>query len=158
MALLALGMAGWIHAAPPEATQPSSTTTGDAWGSTKASAQAAAAKTRETLSEAWEKSKDATFRQREAVRKRMAEAEAVLDTRILEWTAKKDAVAEEVKPMVTAAHKEVIEARAVLAQKVEALDNATEETWNSVKAELDTAWQRMTTAVSDLSAKLQPSP
>ena len=93
VALLALGMPGWIQAAPPEATQPSSTTTGDAWGSTKASAQAAVAKTREAFSEAWEKSKDATLRQREAVRKRMAEAEAVLDTRILEWTAKKDAVA-----------------------------------------------------------------
>lgn len=141
-------------AAPPEASQPSAPAK-EAWQTTKESARTAAVTVREAVGDAWEKSKDATFKQREAVRERMRSAEASLDAKILEWTAKKDAVTDEARPAVAAAHKEVSEARAVLAQKIEALDNATEETWNSVKAELNTAWQRMTTAASDLAAKLQ---
>lgn len=142
------------YAASPEASQPS-TVAKEAWQGTKTAAQSAATSVRDAVSEAWEKSKDATFKQREALRERMKTAEASLDAKIIDWTAKKDAVAEDSKPVVAAAHKEVIEARAVLSQKINALDNATEETWTSVKAELNTAWQRMTTAASDLAAKLQ---
>jgi hypothetical protein len=143
-----------LHAAPPEATEPSSAAK-EAVQSSKASAQAAAADTRAAISEAWEKSKDATFKQREILRQKMKTAEAVLDVKIAEWSIKKDAVVEDAKPAVSAAQQEVREAREVLSQKIKALDNATEETWNSVKAELNTAWQRMTTAASDLTAKLQ---
>jgi hypothetical protein len=145
-----------IQAAAPEASEPpASSPAREAWQSTKDSAYSAAASARAAISEAWENSKDATFRQREVVRERMRVAEASLDQKIVEWTAKKDAVAEEARPTVAAAQREVSEAREVLRQKIDALDNATEETWNSVKAELNTAWQRMTTAVSDLTAKLQ---
>jgi len=146
---------GAVHAAPPEATQPSSPAK-EAWQNSKASAKAAAADVRASISEAWEKSKDATFKQRDTLREKMKTAEAMLDVKIAEWSIKKDAVAEDAKPVVSAAQQEVREAREVLNQKIKALDNATEETWNSVKAELNTAWQRMTTAASDLVAKLQP--
>jgi hypothetical protein len=144
------------NAAAPEASQPTTNSPArEAWQSTKDSAQSAAASVRTAVGDAWEKSKDATYKQREAVRERMKTAEASLDSKIVEWSAKKDAVAEDARPAVAAAQKEVTEAREVLRQKINALDNATEETWSSVKAELNTAWQRMTTAVSDLTAKLQ---
>jgi hypothetical protein len=143
------------NAASPEASQPSSTTANEASQTTKTTAQTTTVAARDAVSEAWEKSKNATFKQRDAVRERMKVAEASLDAKIVEWTAKKDAVAEESKPAVDAAHKEVREAREVLSQKINALDNATEETWSSVKAELNTAWQRMITAVIGLTAKLQ---
>jgi predicted nucleic acid-binding Zn-ribbon protein len=143
------------YSAPPEASQPTGNAPKDALNASKPDAKNAAAATRDTISEAWEKTKDATFKQREVVRERMKGAEASLDAKIVEWTAKKETVSDEAKPAVDAAHKEVREAREVLSQKINALDNATEETWNSVKAELNTAWQRMVTAVSDLTAKLQ---
>lgn len=142
------------RAAAPEASQPT-TTAKEAFQNTKSTAQTAAANVRDSISDAWEKSKDATFKQREAVRERMKSAEVSLDAKIVEWTAKKDAVVEDAKPAAAAAHKEVREAREILSQKINALDNATEETWSSVKAELNTAWQRMTTAAADLAAKLQ---
>jgi hypothetical protein len=143
------------NAASPEASQPGTAAKGS-FESTKATAKTAAVAVRDAVSDAWEKSKDATFKQREAVRERMKSAEASLDARIVEWTAKKDSVADDAKPAVAAAHKEVREAREVLAQKINALDNATEETWISVKAELNTAWQRMSAAASDLAARLHP--
>jgi hypothetical protein len=150
-------------AAPPEASQPSnpvpastlSSSASDTWQSTKDSAQVAAKTVGDAVSDAWEKSKDATFAQRKAVSERMKAAETSLDMRIREWTAKKDAVVDEARPAVSAAYKEVGEAREVLSQKIDALDNATEETWNSVKSELDTAWQRMTAASADLAAKIR---
>ncbi|ATC62719.1 hypothetical protein CMV30_01355 [Nibricoccus aquaticus] len=143
-----------MTAASPEASQPSSPAK-EAWQETKATAKSAAAATRDAVSDAWEKSKDATFKQREMVREHMKAAEASLDAKIIEWNAKKDAAKEDAKPAIAAARKEVAEAREVLSQKINALDNATEETWNSVKAELNTAWQRMTSAAADLAAKLQ---
>ncbi|MGC4073846.1 MAG: hypothetical protein QM760_15305 [Nibricoccus sp.] len=146
--------AAFVHAAPPEASQPPATSK-EAWQSTKEAASAAASSTRDAIGAAWEKCKDATFKQREKVRESMKSAEAALDAKIVDWSAKKDVVVDDAKPAVAAAHKEVIEARAVLGQKIDALDNATEETWNSVKAELGTAWQRMNTAASDLAAKLK---
>ena len=150
------GCSDRMSAAAPEASEPpSSSPAREAWQSTKDSAYSAAASARSAISEAWEKSKDASFRQREVLRERMRVAEASLDQKIVEWNARKDAVAEDMRPTVSAAQREVSEAREVLRQKVDALDNATEETWNSVKAELDTAWQRMTTAVGNLTAKLQ---
>jgi hypothetical protein len=145
------------NAASPEASQPPSTTVNETGQTTKTNTQNAAIAVKDTIAEAWEKSKNATFKQRDVVRERMKAAEVSLDAKIVEWTAKKDAVAEESKPAVDAAHKEVREAREVLSQKINALDNATEETWSSVKAELNTAWQRMITAVIDLAAKLQSS-
>jgi hypothetical protein len=154
LTLLAVAF-GTVCAAPPEATQPPAPAK-QAWQNTKAGAQAAAADVRAAIGDAWEKSKDATFKQRETLRDKMKTAEAMLDVKIAEWSIKKDAVVEDAKPVVSAAQQEVREAREVLNQKIKALDNATEETWNSVKAELNTAWQRMTTAASDLASKLHP--
>ncbi len=153
---LSAGCGERTRAAPPEASQPPAADSAAASQQTAPSAtQRAATAIRQIVGDAWEKSKDATFRQREAVRDHMKTAEKSLDARIVEWNAKKDAVAEDVRPLAAAAHREVIEAREVLRQKIDALDNATQETWPSVKAELNTAWQRMTAAVADLTARLQ---
>ncbi len=84
----------------------------------------------------------------------MKTAEAALDAKIVEWNAKKDRVNDDAKEAVSAAYKEVREAREVLGQKINALDNATEATWSSVKAELNAAWQRMNAAAADIAAKL----
>lgn len=143
-----------VTAASPEASQPSPSVK-EAMVATADTAKSAAAATREAVADAWEKSRGATFKQREMLREKMKAAETSLDAKIADWSAKKDVVKDDIKQAVAAAHKEVLEAREVLSQKINALDNATEETWHSVKAELNTAWQRMSTAAADLAAKLQ---
>jgi hypothetical protein len=160
IAVLLLGLSAGCGdrtvAAPPEASQPAAAaSTASSQAPAPSATERASVAIRQIVGEAWEKSKDATFRQREALRDRMKTAEKALDARIVEWNARKDALAEDVRPLAAAAHREVIEAREVLRQKIDALDNATQETWPSVKAELSTAWQRMTAAVADLNAKLQ---
>ena len=98
-----------VTAAPPEASQPSPaaresvSTTMDS--TTVGAAKSAATTARDAIGDAWENSKNATFKQREAVRERMKIAEASLDAKIVEWDAKKDAVKDDAKDAVAAAHK-----------------------------------------------------
>ncbi|GEM_PF-6224779 len=145
------------HAAPPDQTGPNTVPAPSAIKPRVTVGErihGAATDIRASLAEAWEKSREATYAQRAAVRERMAAAERSLDATIEQWSAKKDSVVEDMRPSVDAALTELRNARAVLDQKIEALGNASEETWNSVKAELNTAWQRVNTAIADLTAKL----
>ncbi len=152
--LCCAGFSCHVIAASPEATQPSPASK-ESIQTTSDTAKSVATATREGVGEAWEKSKNTPFKQRETLRERMKAAETSLDALIAEWAVKKDAVKDDSKEAVASAHKEVREAREVLSQKINALDNATEETWSSVKAELNTAWQRMNAAAADIAAKLQ---
>ena len=130
------------------------TPTAESWQTNKAAERAAAAEVKATLGQSWEKMKEAPYEQRAAVKKEMTAAEATLDASILEWTARKDALAVEARPAANTALEEVRNAREVLRQKVNSLDNATVETWNAVMSELDSAWQRMRSSASTLAVKL----
>ena len=127
----------------------------DSWQAEKVAARAVAAEVKAVVGESWEKVKEATFAQRAAVRSTMTNAEAGLDTNIVEWTARKDALAVEARPAASTALEEVRNAREVLRQKVDGLDNATVETWNSVMSELDAAWQRVRSAAAALAVRLE---
>ncbi len=157
-ALLLVGCKERTVAAPPDQSAPSSAPAPSAIEPRVTAGErihGTVTDIRASLVEAWEKSRDATYAQRAVVRERMAAAETSLDATIEQWTAKKDAVVADMKPSVDAALIELRNARAVLDEKIDALGNATEETWSSVKAELNSAWQRVNTAVADLSDKLK---
>jgi hypothetical protein len=137
------------------AANTASSAANESWQATKTSAQSAAASVSTAVTEAWERSKDATYAQRGTVIETMKMADASLESQIAVWSAKSESVAESARPAVAAARKEVTDAREVLREKINALELATEGTWPTAKADLNAAWQRMTTAVSALSAKIQ---
>lgn len=147
--------AGAIAVTAAEVGEVRNSSNPDSWQSDKMVARTVAAEVKAVVGESWEKVKEATFAQRAAVRTAMTSAEAALDTSIVEWTARKDALAVEVRPAASTALEEVRNAREVLRQKVDALDNATVETWNSVMSELDSAWQRVRSAAAALAVRLE---
>ena len=147
--------AGAIAVTATEVGEVQSSSNPDSWQADRVAARAVAAEVKAVVGENWEKVKEATFAQRATVGTAMTSAEAALDTSIVEWTARKDALAVEVRPAASTALEEVRNAREVLRQKVDGLDNATVETWNSVMSELDSAWQRVRSAAAALAVRLE---
>ena len=152
--LVSLFFVGSTLLAGAQVTEVGDAPAAEPWQTSKA-ARAAAAEVKATIGESWEKMKEAPYEQRAAVKKEMTAAEGALDASILEWTARKDALAVESRPAANTALEDVRNAREVLRQKVNSLDNVTVETWNSVMSELDSAWQRMRSSASALAVKLE---
>jgi hypothetical protein len=80
--------------------------------------------------------KQTSYAERAALRAKLAEAEKQLDDRMPEWETRKNSLPEKERSAAEADFKQLVRAREVLRQKIDGVENAAEETWESAKGDL----------------------
>jgi hypothetical protein len=97
--------------------------------------------------------KAASWSDRSALRAKLQAAEASFNQRLPEWETKKNALPEKERIAAEADFKSLVRQRGILRQKIEAVDDATADTWNSAKSELTSVLQTTIQIFKKLSAR-----
>jgi len=80
--------------------------------------------------------KQTPYADRAALRARLAESEKRMDDQMPEWEARKNSLPEKERIAAEADFKQLKQSREILRQKIDGVENASAETWNSAKADL----------------------
>ena len=83
-----------------------------------------------------EQIKETPYSERAALRARLAEAEARFADRLPEWNARKNSLPEKERNAADVDFKQLLREREVLRQKIDGVESAGKETWDSAKADL----------------------
>lgn len=83
-----------------------------------------------------EEIKQTPYAERAALRAKLAEAETQMDDRMPEWETRKNSLPEKERIAAESDFKQLKRSREVLRQKIDGVEMAAEETWNSAKADL----------------------
>lgn len=89
---------------------------------------------------------------RTALREKLKAAEALFSEKLPEWESRKDALPSEKKAEAETIFKQLVTDREVLRQKIDGVEDAQAETWNSAKSELYTALQNTISTYNRLKA------
>ena len=80
--------------------------------------------------------KQTPYAERATLRARLTDAEKRMDDLMPEWEARKNSLPEKERIAAEADFKQLKRSREILRQKIDGVDMAAEETWNSAKADL----------------------
>ena len=80
--------------------------------------------------------KQTPYAERAALRARLAESEKRMDDQMPEWEARKNSLPEKERIAAEADFKQLKQSREILRQKIDGVEHASAETWNSAKADL----------------------
>ena len=83
-----------------------------------------------------EEIRETPYAERAALRARLAEAEARFNDRLSEWENQKNSLPEKERNAAEADFKQLVREREILRQKIDGVERADKETWNSAKADL----------------------
>jgi hypothetical protein len=80
--------------------------------------------------------KQTPYAERAALRAKLAEAETRFADRMPEWEARKNSLPEKERNAAENDFKQLVRQREILRQKIDGVENAAAETWNSAKSDL----------------------
>jgi len=93
---------------------------------------------------------------RDALRTRVKEAETSYGYQLPEWEARKNSLPEPERSAAEAEFKQLVRARETLRQKIDGLESAGAETWESAKHDLYVAIQGTVATFKKLKARFEP--
>ncbi|MGC4075042.1 MAG: hypothetical protein QM760_21585 [Nibricoccus sp.] len=99
--------------------------------------------------------KQTPYSARSALREKLKLAEAQFDEKLPEWEAQKSNLPSEKKSEADAVFKQLVRDREILRQKIDTVESASVETWNSAKDELYTSLQNTISTYNRLKAIFQ---
>lgn len=96
------------------------------------------------------------YAERAALRVRLAAGEARFADGLAEWEARKNSLPEKERIAAEADFKQLVRERDILRQKIDGVENAEKETWNSAKDDLYSVLANAIRTYKKLHARFQP--
>lgn len=102
-----------------------------------------------------EQIRETPYEERAALRARLAEAEKSFDERLPQWENQKNSLPEKERNAAESDFKQLLREREILRQKIDGVERAEKETWNSAKADLYSVLQNAIRTYKKLHARFR---